>query len=247
VLTLREVEVSYGKIDVIRGLDFEVARGEIVTMLGPNGSGKSTILKAIAGLVVPRHGSVEFNGRDITAASIRTRVRLGISLVPQGRRLFGSLKVEDNIRLGAFARGDRSAIKQDLEDVLSFFPTLRDLKSRRAADLSGGEQQMVAIARGLMARPQIILLDEPSLGLAPVVTGQFGPLIKRLSVDRNLSVILVEQNVALGLLVADRVLVLSQGRIALSDTPANVAKGSELAEIYFGSGKVGLVPDDKLT
>ena len=224
--------VSYGKIEVLRGLDFGVDRGEVVAVLGPNGCGKSTLLKTVAGLVKPTSGSLEFEARDITALSIRQRVMSGITLVAQGRTLFNSMSVEENVLMGAFARSD-DEIRSDCARWLEFFPGLDEARRRPAGQLSGGQQRMVAVARGLMSRPTVLMLDEPSLGVAPKVLLDLRQAITRLR-ETGLGVVLVEQDIPFAFDVADRVLVLAGGKVALADTPDALRDGDRLRAVYFG-------------
>lgn len=200
--------VSYGKIEVLRGLSFDVAEREIVGVLGPNGCGKSTALKAISGLLMPS-GSVRYRGRDITNMGIAERVRAGITLVPQGKNVFSSMTVQENLLMGAFCRSDKAGVSDDVEYWFGFFPQLADKRERLAGQLSGGEQRMVAVARGLMARPSVILLDEPSLGVAPVVLAELGRGILRLRDELGLTIVIVEQDVPFALDIADRIIVLA--------------------------------------
>lgn len=237
MLEIKGLQVSYGKIDVLRGIDLRVGEREILSILGPNGSGKSTTLKAIAGVVRQKEGSIQYLGGDISRSSIAERVKRGLVLVPQGRRLFGPLTVEENLLLGAFTRSDRAAIKSDLESWLEVFPSLRRLRHRHAEDLSGGEQQMVAVVRGLMAQPKILLFDEPSLGVSPGLINQLAKTLETLREQHGMTVILVEQNVSLALQVADRVVVLAGGRIVLEDVPANLLDRKRLDEVYFAANR----------
>jgi branched-chain amino acid transport system ATP-binding protein len=233
-LVCQDIEVSYGRVDVLKGLSLEAHHGKILTVLGPNGSGKSTMLKTVAGVVRARRGLVHLYGKDITKHRVQERVRAGITLVPQGRRLFGGLTVEENLRLGAFPHRNDEALVSDLLDRwLSVFPTLATIRNLRAGGLSGGQQQMVAVARGLMARPQILLLDEPSLGISPKLTGELADTLAMLRQDHGLTIVLVEQNVRMGLSIADRVVVLKGGRAAHEGTPADFADAEKLARIFL--------------
>lgn len=233
MLVAEALEVSYGKVEVLRGLDMTVSRGEIVALLGPNGCGKSTTVKSVAGLVSPRSGSLTYDDADIAGMSIRDRVTAGITLVAQGRTLFSSMSVEENLLMGAFARSD-DEIRNDCQRWLDFFPGLGDARRRPAGQLSGGQQRMVSVARGLMSRPSLLMLDEPSLGVAPGVLVEMGDAIQRLRDELDLGVVLVEQDIPFALDVADRVLVLASGRIALEEVPDRLRGGEELREVYFG-------------
>ena len=234
MLRCEGLEVSYGRVDVLRGLDLSVERGEILAILGPNGSGKSTALKTLAGVVKMRGGRITHEGDDITSTTVAQRVERGITLVPQGRRLFGGMSIEDNLRLGAYSRrSDPDALAANIERWCSFFPVLAEKRSLRAGDLSGGEQQMVAVARGLMSEPSLLLLDEPSLGISPKISEQLAQMLPRLRDEIGLTVVLVEQNVALALSIADRVLILKGGRVAADAPPAEFTDRRRLAEVFF--------------
>ncbi len=234
MLEVSELEVSFGKIDVLMGVSFGVARREIVALLGPNGSGKSTTLRAIAGVVPCKRGTILCEGADISRMSVTQRVQNGISLVLQGRRLFPRMTVEENLLLGAAVRQDNEAIREDLRLWVDYFPVLARIKRRLAGELSGGEQQIVAVARGLMSRPKILLLDEPSLGVAPLVLLQMIEELRRIRESHGITIVIVEQNVDVALDVADRVLALRNGRILLDAPAEQVRDRAALAEVYFG-------------
>ena len=233
MLELDSLHVGYGRIQVLRGVDLQLAAGEIVALFGPNGCGKSTTVKAVAGLVRPSAGTIRLDGQQIEGASVLQRVRSGITLVDQGRTLFGTMSVEENILMGAFSRSD-AEIKSDLQRWLDFFPGLGEKRKKRAGSLSGGQQRLVAVARGLMARPRVLLLDEPSLGVAPKVLVELGDTLRRLRDIDGLSVLLVEQDIPFALDVVDRVTVLANGRVALEGTPDEVREGTRLRDVYFG-------------
>jgi branched-chain amino acid transport system ATP-binding protein len=234
VLTCDAIDVSYGRVDVLRGLCLTADHGQILTVLGPNGSGKSTMLKAVAGVVRVRNGSVRLHDDDITKHEVGARVRAGITLVPQGRRLFGGMTVEENLRLGAYIhRANPSLIDEMLERWMQFFPVLKDKRHLRAGGLSGGEQQMVAVARGLMSQPKLLLLDEPSLGIAPKISAELAGMLPALRDEHGITIVLVEQNVRLALEVADRVIVLKSGRNALEGSPRDFDDKARLTEIYL--------------
>lgn len=234
MLRCESIEVSYGRVDVLRGLDLAVEEAELVAVLGPNGSGKSTTLKAVAGIAPVRGGAVIYDGDDLTRLPVGERVRRGITLVPQGRRLFGGMTVDENLRLGAFMkRHDPEAVEESVERWCEFFPVLGARRSARASELSGGEQQMVAVARGLMAQPRMLLLDEPSLGIAPLLANELAAMLPRLRDEFGLTIVLVEQNVSLALSVADRVAILKNGRVAIEDVPSRFEDRRELAEVFF--------------
>jgi branched-chain amino acid transport system ATP-binding protein len=239
MLTADSLYVSYGKIEVLRGLSFAVEEREIVGVLGPNGCGKSTALKAISGLLTPI-GKVLYRDRDVTTAGIAERVRSGITLVPQGKNVFASMTVQENFLMGAFCRSDKAGVAEDCEFWFRFFPQLADKRHRLAGQLSGGEQRMVAIARGLMARPSLLLLDEPSLGVAPVVLAELGRGIRRLREELGLTIVIVEQDVPFALEIADRILVLAGGKVALDAPPSELHDGERLRDVYFG--RTGAIP-----
>ncbi len=217
LLRVEDLAVAYGPVTALRGVSLEVARGEIVAVLGPNGAGKSTLLKTIAGVVHPSSGSVLHEGRRIDGMAAEDVVRRGIALVPEGRLLFPRFTVLENLQVGAFSRRDRDAVAADIERTLEMFPVLRERSKQSAGTLSGGEQQQLAIARALMSGPSLVLLDEPSLGLAPIVVERVFELIASLR-EHGVTVLLVEQNVHRALEVADRASVLAVGEVVLSGT-----------------------------
>lgn len=232
LLRLEAVSARYGSLVAVREIDMTVYQGEVVTLLGSNGAGKSTTLGAIVGLVSKAGGRVEFEGRDITATSTEHIVNSGITLVPEGRRVFANLTVEDNLRLGAATLpGDEYDALHD--EMVELFPLVKNRSTALAGLLSGGEQQMVAIARALMSKPRLLLLDEPSLGLAPVIVAQVFELIEQLK-ERGITILLVEQNVERAMQLADRAYVLSTGRVAMSGDQLSVA---EIEDTYLGLQK----------
>jgi branched-chain amino acid transport system ATP-binding protein len=241
-LEVKNVEVIYDEVFlVLRGLSLVVPPGEVVALLGANGAGKSTTLKAISGLLPTEHGevtdgAVSFDGTDITVLPAAARVRLGISLVMEGRRVFEHLSVHDNLVAGGYSRRVSAA---DFDRVYAFLPRLADLRGRIAGYLSGGEQQMLAIARALMARPRLLLLDEPSLGLAPLLVDEVFGIIRRLNVELGLTALLVEQNARRALAVAHRGYVMEAGRIVLEGTAAELAVNPDVKEFYLGLGETG--------
>ena len=222
VLKLLNVESAYGPIRAIRGVSLEVARGRIGTVLGSNGAGKTTILKTISGIIDPRKGTVEFAGENITAKDPAEVVQRGLSHVPEGREVFPLLSVHDNLMMGAYTRRDRDAVGRDLEAVYGYFPILRERSRQEAGLLSGGQQQMLSISRALMAAPQMILLDEPSLGLSPRLTREIFEIVVRINRERGTTLLLVEQNANMALNVADYGYVLENGRIVMEDTCARL-------------------------
>ncbi len=237
LLEVHNVHVYYGRIQALRGVSLEVHEGEIVALIGANGAGKTTLLRAISGLLYPREGDIRFQGRSIRGLFPEQIVALGISHVPERRQLFTTMSVLDNLILGAYYRyrqgEDRAAIRDDLEMVFSTFPILKERQQQRAGTLSGGQQQMLAIGRALMARPRLLLLDEPSLGLAPLLVRELFRVIAHLR-DRGMTVLLVEQNARAALRVADRGYVLDTGSIALSGTAQSLADNAEVQRTYLG-------------
>ena len=239
MLEVRDLRVNYGPITAVKGVDLEVRAGELVALLGANGAGKSSTLLAIAGALAGRRGRVTFEGREISGLSPEHIVRLGIAMVPETRDVFPDLSVTDNLRLGGFVlRRDPAAFRQEFDRLMALFPILAERADQAAGTLSGGEQQQLAIARSLMARPRLLLLDEPSLGLAPLIVERIFELIGELR-RRGLTILLVEQNAAQALGAADRAYVLSQGRVAASGTAAEIAADTDLEAIYFGGHEQG--------
>ena len=239
LLRLANVESAYGPIRAIRGVSLSVAKGSIGTVLGPNGAGKSTILKTISGILDPRKGSVEFAGADITANDPAAIVRRGLSHVPEGREVFALLSVHDNLMMGAYTRRDRDAVARDLEVVHGYFPILKERSRQEAGLLSGGQQQMLAISRALMAAPQMILLDEPSLGLSPRLVKEIFEIVVRINRERGTTLLVVEQNAAMALAVADFGYVLENGRIVMEDSCANLREKDDVREFYLGIKESG--------
>ena len=232
MLEVRGLRAGYGAIEVLRGVDLDVGTGEIVALLGSNGAGKSTLNNNISGLYRPLAGTIRFDGRDIAGEASMAIVDAGLIQVPEGRRVFPNLSVRENLELGSYRRG-RQARTQNLERVVAIFPRLLKRMTQLAGTLSGGEQQMLAIGRGLMGEPKLLILDEPSLGLSPILVEEMFALIARLNAD-GLSVLLVEQNVVQSLAVAHRAYVLENGRIALSGGAADLARNPDLRRSYLG-------------
>jgi branched-chain amino acid transport system ATP-binding protein len=232
LLELREVHTYYGRIHALQGVSITVGRGEIVTLIGANGAGKTTILKTISGLLPPREGSVHFEGADISRRPAHELVRAGIGHAPEGRRIFSRLTVLENLQMGAFTRSQADA-REDLERVFGLFPRLRERISQSGGSLSGGEQQMLAIGRALMARPRVLLLDEPSLGLAPILVQQIFSIITEINAAGT-TIVLVEQNALQALKVAQRGYVLQNGRVILADTAADLAANADVRRAYLG-------------
>jgi branched-chain amino acid transport system ATP-binding protein len=239
VLKLLNVESAYGPIRAIRGVSLAVEKGRIGTVLGANGAGKSTILKTISGIIDPRKGSVEFAGADITAMDPAEIVRRGLSHVPEGREVFPLLSVRDNLVMGAYTRTDRDAAARDMEMVYGYCPILRERAHQEAGLLSGGQQQMLSISRALMAAPQMILLDEPSLGLSPRLTREIFEIVVRINRERGTTLLLVEQNAHMALNVADYGYVLENGRIVMEDTCERLREKDDIKEFYLGMKEAG--------
>lgn len=234
LLAVSDVVTGYGPTIVNRGVSLNLAEGEIVTILGPNGAGKSTLLKAIAGLIKPRAGSIAFDGAEVTGLAADVMARRGVVLVPEGRKIFVDMTVEENLRLGAYARRDEAAVEADFQTMLAFFPILATKRRDRGGSLSGGQQQMLAIARGLMTRPRVLLLDEPSLGLSPLLVKEIKAIILDIGARFGASVLLVEQNAGLALAVASRGYLMQNGRIVVSGPIAELRDMSLMRELYLG-------------
>jgi branched-chain amino acid transport system ATP-binding protein len=234
LLAVSNVETYYGPIMALRGVSFTVPAGAIVTILGANGAGKTTILKTVSGVMDPQKGSVMLEGRPIHGLDPDRVARLGLSHVPEGREVFPFLSVRENLRMGAYARRDADGVARDLEMVTEYFPVLASRAEQRAGSLSGGEQQMLAIARALMARPKVMLLDEPSLGLAPKLVKDIFDIIRRINRERGVTVLLVEQNANLALQTADYGYVLELGRIVMEDTCERLLQKDDIREFYLG-------------
>jgi len=235
MLEIRELRVGYGPIAAVKGVSLEVGAGEVVALLGANGAGKTTMLRAVSGLVRPKGGTLRFEGRALERLAPSRIVRLGIAHCPEGRRIFGQLTVAENLRLGASARADRGAVADDRERIFEIFPVLRERIGQTAGTLSGGEQQMLALGRALMARPRLLLLDEPSLGLAPLVARAIFSTLAGLK-DEGVTMLLVEQNIAVALDLADRAYVMRTGEISLAGTAAQLKADQErVARAYLGA------------
>ena len=234
ILKIDNLESYYGPIMAIRGVSLIVEEGQIVTVLGANGAGKTTLLKTISGIMDPEKGTIAFMGEKIQGKEPDKIVQKGITHVPEGREVFPILTVEENLRMGAYSRRDKENINTDLDLVYDYFPILQKCKSQQAGTLSGGQQQMMAIGRGLMARPKIMLLDEPSLGLSPLLTRDIFLIIKRLNVEQGVTMILVEQNAKVALNVANYGYVMELGRIVMSDHSAKLQSSKDIQEFYLG-------------
>ncbi len=233
MLHVRGMEVSYGESLAVKGIDFAVEEGELVAVIGANGAGKSTILRTVMGLVKCRKGGIFFEGKEITSIPAHSRARLGISLVPEGRKIFSDLTVAENLLMGAFVERDRKTVQSGMEEAFRLFPVLRERKGQVGKTLSGGEQQMLAIARSLMARPRLILMDEVSLGLMPLYVEETFKVIRDLH-KKGVTILLVEQNARKALSVADRGYVLETGEIILSDRADRLALNPQVKKAYLG-------------
>lgn len=231
MLKVENINVYYGKIHAIKDISFEVHEGEIVSLIGANGAGKTTTLKTISGLMRSKTGKITFMGEDISNVEAYKLVSKGLAHVPEGRRIFLQMTVKENLEMGAYTRGDTT--QEDLEDIFTRFPILRERKNQIAGTLSGGEQQMLAIGRALMSHPKLLILDEPSMGLAPILVSQIFDIIKELH-ETGTTILLVEQNAEMALNVADRAYVLESGRIALSGTGEELAKSDRIKKVYLG-------------
>jgi branched-chain amino acid transport system ATP-binding protein len=239
ILQLGNVESNYGPVQALRGVSLSVTEGKIVTVLGANGAGKTTTLKTISGIIEPLKGQVKFRGEEIQGNSPDAIVRAGIVHVPEGREVFPLLSVEDNLRMGAFTRRDADGVAKDLETVFGYFPILRERAKQEAGQLSGGQQQMLAIARALLAQPALILMDEPSLGLSPKLTKEIFDIVVRINRERGVTILLVEQNAHMALKIADFGYVLEVGRIVMEDTGARLAEKDDIKEFYLGMKAAG--------
>ena len=231
MLKIDDIHVYYGAIHAIKGVSFEVGEGEIVALIGANGAGKSTILKTVSGLMHPRSGSISFCGNDIAHTDAYKLLRTGLAHVPEGRRIFQQMTVQDNLEMGAYIH--KEVNKDDLERVFNYFPRLKERRKQIAGTLSGGEQQMLAMSRALMSRPKLMMLDEPSMGLAPILIDQIFEIIKQLHKDGT-TILLVEQNASKALEIADRAYVLETGKVSLSGTGKELASSDEVKKAYLG-------------
>jgi branched-chain amino acid transport system ATP-binding protein len=235
MLELRELQVAYGPAPALWGVSLQLAAGELLCVVGPNGAGKTTLINAVAGVLRARAGAIVFDGQDITALPPHRFIAAGIALVPEGRRLFTGMTVRENLELGSYLKAARAQRQASLDAVLELFPALREKLASLAGELSGGQQQMVAIGRALMARPRLLLLDEPSLGLSPLIVHEMFAAIRRIN-GEGTTVLLVEQNVALAMQMADRAYVLEEGRIAAEGRPTELLARPEIQRAYLGVG-----------
>ncbi len=234
LLTLNTIQTFYGNIQALRDISLTVEEGEIVTLIGANGAGKTTTLMSICGITPVRSGTIVLDGKDITRMAPNKIVELGIAQVPEGRRIFPQLTVTENLDMGAFLRSDKEGIQRDLEEVFELFPRLAERRHQQGGTLSGGEQQMLAISRALMMRPKILLLDEPSLGLAPIFVQHIFEIIGKINRERKTTVFLVEQNAYMALKIAHKGYVLQNGAIKLADTAENLLANEEVRKAYLG-------------
>ena len=233
MLIINDIDVFYGNIQALKGISLEVKEGEIVTLIGANGAGKSTLLKTISGLLKPKRGSIEYLGAAIDGKPAQSIVKAGISHVPEGRRVFSNMTVEENLELGAYLRNDREAIKKDLNHVFELFPRLLERRKQLSGTLSGGEQQMLAMGRALMAKPKLIIMDEPSMGLAPLMVKNIFHIIEMVNKE-GVTVLLVEQNAHMALSVAHRAYVLETGKIVLTGSAKELQESDEVRAAYLG-------------
>jgi branched-chain amino acid transport system ATP-binding protein len=233
ILVIDSIHTYYGKIQALKGISLEVEQGEIVTLIGANGAGKTTTLRTISGLLKPRHGTILFEDEDLSKYKAHEIVFKGVAMVPEGRGIFSRLSVQENLDMGAYSRNDKALIAKDLELVFTLFPRLKERRRQVAGTLSGGEQQMLATGRALMAHPRLLLLDEPSMGLAPILVESTFETIKAIN-DEGTTILLVEQNATMALSVADRGYVLQTGEIVLSDTAENLKQNEMVQKAYLG-------------
>ena len=234
MLRIDNIQTYYGSIQALKGISMEINEGEIITLIGANGAGKTTTLMSVSGIVPPRSGEITFMGEPIHGMAPEKIVALGISQVPEGRLIFPQLTVTENLDMGAFLRKDKEGIKQDIDYIFDLFPLLTERRNQQGGTLSGGEQQMLAISRALMARPRLLLLDEPSLGLAPKIVRQIFDIIRKINTEQKTTIFLVEQNANLALQVANRGYVMENGRIVLEDSAENLLSNDEVKRAYLG-------------
>ena len=239
MLSVRDLKVSYGGIEALKGIDLDVEEGKIVALIGANGAGKSTTLRSIVGLVKPESGTINYQGQDLTKMETENLVNMGITLVPEGRRVFDNLTVLENLKIGAFSRKDDKKIKNDLEWIYSLFPRLKERTWQLAGTLSGGEQQMLAVGRALMSRPKLLMMDEPSLGLAPLVVKEIFNIIQQIHKEHGVTILLIEQNANVSLRIADKAYVLETGKIMLEGTGAELLVNEDVKKAYLGESVHG--------
>jgi len=237
MIEVRNIDVAYGRVPVLKDVSLSVAPGEIVTLIGANGAGKTTLFRAITGALPKRRGSITLDGRDITASSPESVAREGLAVVPEGRRLFGPMSVLDNLMLGSYlrlAKGDKASVEEDLQQVFDLFPRLAERRDQLARTLSGGEQQMVAVSRALMARPKVILMDEPSIGLAPIIVREVFEVIKKLK-ESGITILLIEQNARMALKVADRAYVMEMGKSTADGDARELRQSDVVRKLYLAA------------
>ena len=234
LLEVKDLRVSYGVIEAIKGISFEVNEGEIVTLIGANGAGKTTTMQSIMGLIHPKSGTITFDGADIFGMSTHKILRLGMTQVPEGRRIFSELTVYENLLMGSYIEKNREKIKKDMEEIYEIFPRLYERRTQVAGTLSGGEQQMLAMGRAMMSHPRLLMLDEPSMGLSPLLVDQIFSMIKKFH-DNGTTILLVEQNAGKSLAISDRAYVLETGRIVLSGTGRELMESEEVKKAYLGT------------
>lgn len=233
MLKVDGINVFYGNIQALKEVSLEINEGEIVTLIGANGAGKSTLLKTISGLLKPKQGKINFQGEEIAGKAAQSIVKMGISHVPEGRRVFSNMSVEENLELGAYLRKDKAGIKEDFDKIYDLFPRLLERKKQQAGTLSGGEQQMLAMGRALMARPRLLILDEPSMGLAPLLVKTIFRIITEIN-EAGTTILLVEQNAHMALSIANRAYVIETGRVVLSGTAAELNESEQVKMAYLG-------------
>ncbi|SDJ92649.1 ABC transporter ATP-binding protein [Natronincola ferrireducens] len=238
MLKIENLKVAYGGIQALKGINLEVEEGKIVALIGANGAGKSTTLRSIVGLVKPESGIITYQGEDLSKVETKDIVKKGITLVPEGRRVFGNLTVLENLKIGAFYRHDQKNIKEDLEWVYSLFPRLKERTWQQAGTLSGGEQQMLAVGRALMSRPKLLMMDEPSLGLAPLIVKEIFNIIKTIH-QQGVTILLIEQNANVSLKIADKAYVMETGNITLQGTGKELLTNEEVKKAYLGESVHG--------
>jgi len=234
MLKLRNIQTFYGNIQALKNIDMDVNEGEIITLIGANGAGKSTTLMTLCGIVPPAKGKIEFQGQDITGMAPDKIAALGISQVPEGRRIFPYLTVMENLDMGTFLRKDKGNIKKDIDHVFELFPRLAERRHQQGGTLSGGEQQMLAISRAIMSKPKLLLLDEPSLGLAPIIVKQIFDIVRKINEEDKVTIFLVEQNANLALKIADRGYVMETGTITMTDTGKKLLADEDVKKAYLG-------------
>lgn len=236
ILEIKDLVVSYNGIEAVKGITFDVPKGKIVTLIGANGAGKSTVLKTVAGIVKPKNASIVFEGTEISGKTPDFIVSKGVTLVPEGRRVFPNLTVLENLKIGAYLRKDKKEIQKDIKHVYELFPRLKERSWQLAGTLSGGEQQMLAVGRALMSSPKLIMMDEPSLGLAPLVVQDIFSIIRQINSD-GITVLLIEQNANMALKIADKAYVMETGRITMEGTGAELLEDETIKEAYLGKAK----------